>query len=681
VIDFFVDRSVPRLVGDGLLPADIEGPDLPPAGAPNYMLGSQDDGGNYGATEDALLLWKFVIDFDTPANSSFTLTNTIPIANFDTAFAPCGAGRACIPQPGTGNRIDILSYRQRPLHRLVYRNFGTHESLVTNQSVEGAPNMAGIRWWELRDPDGTPVVFQEGTFVPGATDGIHRWMGSAAIDANGNIALGYSVSSGTVFPGVRYTGRLVGDPLGTMDQGEGIIMEGTGSQTGGGSRWGDYTSLNVDPIDDCTFWHVNQYLPTTSERGWRIRVGAFRFDECGEPGFVINAPVAEQSICAGTDAVYDINASGFGGFAGAVTLAASGAPAGTTATFDPNPITTVPGTSVLTIGNTGAAASGSYSIEVTGDSPGADQRTRDLGLSVFAMIPDAPTLVSPADQAVNVEFRPSFNWSGSNTESYLLEVATDADFNNIVFSTTVSTTTAAPGVDLASNTEHFWRVSPSNVCGGGAASAVFSFVTAPAPGDCATGNQVNAEYQYGFEAGANGWTSSGTGNTWAQSDQRVNSGSFSWKAVDPTTVSDQRLVSPPIDLPSDLTPLTLQFFQYRDIEDATAATCWDAGLLEISTNAGSSWTQIPGADILADPYTGTVNAGTSQNPLAGLQAWCNLQDWTKTIVDLADYAGETVQFRFRLGSDSSVGAEGWYIDDVRVQSCGIGDDLFEDGFE
>jgi hypothetical protein len=297
------------------------------------------------------------------------------------------------------------------------------------------------------------------------------------------------------------------------------------------------------------------------------------------------------------------------------------------------------------------------------------------------MIPDAPTLVSPADQAVNVEFRPSFNWSGSNTESYLLEVATDADFNNIVFSTTVSTTTAAPGVDLASNTEHFWRVSPSNVCGGGAASAVFSFVTAPAPGDCTTGNQVNTEYQYGFEAGANGWTSSGTGNTWAQSNQRVNSGSFSWKAVDPTTVSDQRLVSPPIDLPSDLTPLTLQFFQYRDIEDATAATCWDAGLLEISTNAGSSWTQIPGADILADPYTGTVNAGTSQNPLAGLQAWCNLQDWTKTIVDLADYAGETVQFRFRLGSDSSVGAEGWYIDDVRVQSCGIGDDLFEDGFE
>ncbi len=184
----------------------------------------------------------------------------------------------------------------------------------------------------------------------------------------------------------------------------------------------------------------------------------------------------------------------------------------------------------------------------------------------------------------------------------------------------------------------------------------------------------------GTGSGASGWTSSGTGNTWAQSDQRVNSGSFSWKAVNPASVSDQRLVSPPIDLPSGQSPLTFQFFQYRDIEERSAGGCWDAGILEVSTNAGASWTQVPTADLLVDPYTGQVQSGFG-NPLVGLNGWCDLQDWTRTVADIEDYAGQTVQFRFRLGTDNTTGAEGWYIDDVRVQSCGIGDDLFEDGFE
>ena len=677
VIDFFVDRSTPRLVGDGLLPADIDGPDLPPNGAPHYMLGSQDDGGPYSATEDALLLWKFVIDFDTPTNSSFTLTDTLPIANFDTQFAPC-SGRSCIPQPDTGNQLDILSYRQRPLHRLAYRNFGTHESLVTLQSVEGAPNIAGLRWWELRDPDGTPVIFQEGTFAPGATDGIHRWMGSVAMDASGNIAMGYSVSSATVFPGVRYTGRLVSDPLGTMDQGEAVIIEGTGSQTGGGSRWGDYTSLNIDPIDDCTFWHVNEYVPATSERGWQLRIGAFRFDECGEPGFVINTPLSEQAICVGTDASYDINGSGFGGFSGEITLAATGNPAGTTASFSVNPITT-PGASVLTIGNTAGAAAGNYMIDVEGTSPGANPRTRSLSLDVFDAIPSVPMLSMPADAAVDVEFRPAFSWTGTGAQSYRFELATDAAFANVVLDTVVATTTLAPGFDLDSSTVYYWRVSASNICGDSADSAVFSFTTAPAPGDCGLDVPVNESYSYGFEAGAGGWSSSGTGNTWAQSSQRVNSGSFSWKAVDPTSASDQRLVSPPIVLPSGESPLTLQFFHYRDIEESGTTQCWDGGILEISTDGGSNWTQLDDPALLTDPYNGTIR--TSANPLQNLNGWCNLQDWTKSVVDLDAFAGQTAQFRFRLGSDGSVGAEGWYIDDVKVRSCRDASFIFADGYE
>ena len=243
-------------------------------------MGSMDNGGPYGAPQDALTLWKFTADFVTPVNSTFVLANTIPISSYDTMPAFC-SGRACIPQPGTANKIDHLGYRQRPLHRLAYRNFGTHESLVTNQSVEASTTMSGIRWWEVRSPNSNPVLYQDSTYAPGLQDGIHRWMGSIAMDKNGNMALGYSASNGTTtFPSSWYTGRLATDPPNTMPQGEGSIINGTGSQTSS-NRWGDYTSMNIDPADDCTFWYVNQWIPTSSASGWRLRIGSFRFPNCG----------------------------------------------------------------------------------------------------------------------------------------------------------------------------------------------------------------------------------------------------------------------------------------------------------------------------------------------------------------------------------------------------------------
>jgi hypothetical protein len=263
--------------GDGLLPTDLDGTTLPPAGSPNYFVGSMDQGGPYGAAQDALSYWKFHVDFVTPANSTFTMTHTIPVAPFTSVMpAPCSSSRQCIPQPPpTTNRLDHLGYRQRPTFRLAYRNFGTHESLVTTQSVDAGTGMSGMRWYEIRTP-ATPTIFQQGTFAPGLTDGIHRWMGSIAMDRAGNMALGYSAGSAAVFPSVRYTGRLVTDPLGQMPQGEGVIHTGTGAQTGS-ARWGDYSAMTVDPVDDCTFWYVNQYLPATSGNAWRIRVGSFRF--------------------------------------------------------------------------------------------------------------------------------------------------------------------------------------------------------------------------------------------------------------------------------------------------------------------------------------------------------------------------------------------------------------------
>ncbi len=170
--------------------------------------------------------------------------------------------------------------------RLAYRNFKNYDAMVTSQSVEAAPGVAGMRWYEVRRVNGAYSVYQQGSFAP--NDGVHRWMGSVAQDRQGNIALGYSVVNGsTVFPGIRFTGRLAGDTPGLMTLGEGTIIDGTGVQTTTNSRWGDYTSLNLDPVDDCTMWYVNEYYTAagqaSSAAGWNTRIASFKLPGCFAP--------------------------------------------------------------------------------------------------------------------------------------------------------------------------------------------------------------------------------------------------------------------------------------------------------------------------------------------------------------------------------------------------------------
>ena len=656
-------------IGDGLLPADMDGVIPPPAGSPNYYIGSMDNGAGYGAPQDALTVWRFHADFVTPASSTFALTDTIPISAYDTVYPCTGAqGRECIPQPGTSNKVDILSYRQRPMHRAAYRNFGDHEAIVTNQAVEASTGMAGIRWWELRDLNTTPTLFQEGTYAPGTSDGIHRWMGSIAMDSAGNMALGYSASDGTsTYPSVWYTGRLASDPIGTMPQGEESIHDGTGSQTGS-QRWGDYSSMNLDPVDDCTFWYVNEYLPSTSSVGWRLRIGAFRYNECGTPDYFLTATPSEQSICQGSDAVYTVDVGQINGYTDPVTLSASGNPAGTTATYGANPIAP-PGSTSLTVGSTAGATVGAYTLSIDGTSTSGPHST-SADLSVFAAIPPAAVPTSPSDGAINVALQPTFTWAGPDADSYLIEVATDPGFTTIVYSATVASSSATPATELAANTEHFWRVTASNACGDAATSSTFSFYTLPLPGDCSVGTVARIEFFDDFESGAPGWTHSGTNDSWVLSAGNPYSGTNAFHADDPANVSDQRLVSPAVVLPMGANPLSLQFYNYQEIEDSPSG-CYDGGIVEISTDGGSSWTQLVAPDLLTDPYDGAV-ASSFSNPLAGLDAWCgDAQPYLNSIVDISTYAGQTVRFRFRLGTDVYVSHPGWDIDDVKVQSCPV----------
>ncbi|MBI3246314.1 MAG: hypothetical protein HYZ50_07395 [Deltaproteobacteria bacterium] len=259
----------------GMLPADLDGPP-PPDDTPNYF--AEVDDTIFGFPTDSLRIWEFHVDWTNLANSTFGLSGNpnvvLDVDPFDANL--CNFSSNCIPQKRVSRRLDALS--DRLMFRLQYRNFGTHQTLVANHTVDVAINQAGIRWYELRNSGGGWSIHQQGTYAP---DAAHRWMGSAAMDKNGNLAIGFSASNRKkFFPSIHYAGRLASDPLGELAQGEAVLKTGGGAQTHSASRWGDYSSLTVDPVDDCTFWYTSEYHPTTSVKSWHTRVGAFRFADC-----------------------------------------------------------------------------------------------------------------------------------------------------------------------------------------------------------------------------------------------------------------------------------------------------------------------------------------------------------------------------------------------------------------
>ncbi len=244
----------------GLLPANFEGGTPPPHGEPNFVM-------NFGS--NALNLFKFHVDFQHSANSKFTGPTSIPVA----PFTPLCDGGTCVKQP-SGSDLDSVA--DRLMQPLVYRNFGDHETLVVAHSV-AVGSGGGIRWYEIRDPGGTPHVHQQGTFAPGG----FRWMPSIGINKTGDLAVGYSVSSDSVSPSIAFNGRVPSDPSGKLES-ETTIVSGGGSQTSSAqSRWGDYSSMQIDPSDDCTFWYTGEYMHATGEFNWHTRIANFRFPGCG----------------------------------------------------------------------------------------------------------------------------------------------------------------------------------------------------------------------------------------------------------------------------------------------------------------------------------------------------------------------------------------------------------------
>ncbi|MCX7003353.1 MAG: hypothetical protein NTV22_08780, partial [bacterium] len=257
-----------RVQRNFMIPCDYDGSTPPPAGAPNYFYTMMDD--TYWPSQgfpgvDRLEIWEYHVDWATPANSTFT--HTRDVTNIAYIYDVGGDSWDVIPQKGTSQKVDAIG--EWPMYRLQYRNFSGYETLVGNFTVDTGGTHAGVLWFELRKTSPSPWDMQQyGIYAP---DADHRWMGSAAMNGYGDIALGYSVSSSTLYPAIRCAARLSTDAPGTLG-GESVITNGAYSQTSG-NRWGDYSTMSVDPADDATFWYTQEYIG--SDNHWRTHIGVF----------------------------------------------------------------------------------------------------------------------------------------------------------------------------------------------------------------------------------------------------------------------------------------------------------------------------------------------------------------------------------------------------------------------
>lgn len=270
-----LDATEQCIVIDGvnfLNSADIDGIRLPPPGMPNIIVAAGGTQLHDRFEDDGIYVYKFFVDWNDTSKTHLTGPNKVAVAPYH--YLCNGQLSKCVPQPGTDVRLD--SQGDKIMQRLVYRNFGRHQSILAVHSVDTKAGGGGVRWYELRlNREGTPQLYQQGTYAP---DGDYRWMPSIAMDRKGDIGIGYSFGSSSSFPGQRFAARLAGDAKGQMTLHESVVAEGQAAQTNT-LRWEDFTTLDIDPSDDCTFWYVGDYLKTGTEN-YSSRIGALRVPGC-----------------------------------------------------------------------------------------------------------------------------------------------------------------------------------------------------------------------------------------------------------------------------------------------------------------------------------------------------------------------------------------------------------------
>ncbi|MCI0518989.1 MAG: carboxypeptidase regulatory-like domain-containing protein [Chloroflexi bacterium] len=614
--------------GGGMLPADLDGITPPPAGAPNPFVQVEDDA--WGAPTDWLRLWEFHVDWSNPAASTFIEAAQLPTDPFDSMICP--AMYACIDQPN-GLMLDAIP--DRLMYRLQYRNLGGRQAMVANHTVNGGGDQAGVRWYELEDSGAGWGIAQQGTYAP---DGEHRWMGSIAMDASGNLALGYSLSSSATFPSIRYTGRLAGDPAGQMTQTEVEMATGTYSQEGV-YRWGDYSTMSIDPTDDCTFWYTQEYVtgPNPANWGnWNTRIASFKFPTCttgprGDLQGVVTElgngnPVPNVRIDLGGGILTQTDANGF--------YQIIGLPVGlydvTASAYGYTPETAV-GLEILD----GATLAHDFTLQRAPQAPVSGVVTdAGHGYPLYARI-DITTL-GHAETIFTNPLTGEYN--------VILYQAIDYTFN--------------VNANAFGFTGEYRQVIPP------AGGATENFALLADAAQCtAPGYAADMAYFETFEAGDGGYTVDGVNASWAWGEPTsgpgaAHSGANAWATNLAGNYNDNEygdLTSPPIDL-SAFTgqELILSWWQWLQTESG-----YDYARVEVSNDGGASWTTYWG------PVSGNIDL-----------AWAR-----QSILLNASYAVSGFRVRFHLDTDGSVTYPGFYVDDVGVQAVPANPALYAQDFE
>ncbi len=672
----------------GALPVHLEGPEHAPAGACPVFL-------HFDASSSAYLAWDLCVRWDEPALSTVSARPRQLAAR-----VPFVANLTEVAQPGAG--ATLSTFGRHLMYRATGRAFARHAptpmSVVVNHYVEGANDNGGIKWATFNfsgDMVSADALFangfepqigramnkaikDEGTYAPDASS---RWLGAIAIDRSGNIGLGYSVGSASMSPELRITGREASDAPGTLRDEQQCSPTGTGSQLDTSGRWGDYASMSVDPSDECTFWFTSEYYAVTSARDWNTRICSFKFPGCGLPTFDLIAESPTRLEVCGSPTPLDptvaLRIGVLDGFTAPVTLSASGHPAGVTPQFSPTIVNPTPGTGRLTLAGASALASGEYGLTVTATS-GAAVRTLPISFGVSASAAAAPPLLTPLANAAGIKIRPTLVWSAvAGALDYRVEVATDANFSDVVASATLTGTAWEVSVLLQPSTQYFWRVVPRNYCGAGAVSLV-RFFTTGVPGQCPAGTTASVVFEDTFENGTNGWLVETMGlYPWLLQTAPPDIGLSTtvWRVANNALTSDQGLVSPEFAIPANSQSVILSFDAYHSFElGSVPPGCWDGAALEARSTSIRQWEYQGAHRIFTNVYNGRL---LPEAPLAGRDVWCRVPTGDtaqRTIVDLDRFAGQTIQLRFRATTDSNTVAlptisNGLSIDNLRVEAC------------
>lgn len=614
-----------------VLPANLRG-DAPPSSSPAFFLSASEPG--------ALNFWELAVDWANPLNSTLTGPTALTVNAFSTL---CPGVESCVPQPGTSRGLDSLS--SRLMAHLQYRRVGNAESLWANHTINSG-GLAAIRWYEigLSRSGGlvTPAINQQGTYAPG--DGVWRWMGSIAADKDGNVSLGYSASNLSVYPGIRYAGRLAGDTADLLPQAEVTMTAGSGSQTGS-SRWGDYSAMTVDPVDDCTFWYTNEYLTTTSPYGWTTKIGKWKYPSCA----------ALPVVGAITGAVYNSLTLTHIPYAPivALNLPMTRTYSGAADANGVYTLTVLPGVYTVTVGPVlpGYPATSSASVSVSS----AVTTTANIGLqpqpglsvkNVRALDnggnANGDGAIDPGENSIDLDVALG-NMGAANATGVSATVAPQTP--GVSMNAAVS---AYPDINTSAtqtNTVKFnFAVAPTVTCGAplafqvdaitdqGASSADLTVPTGAPP-------VLTAAISDNVENGGQGWTTGGTNNTWAITSEASHSPVNSWTDSPSGNYQNNTnswLQSQALDL-SAFDTVTMTFWHIYSLESK-----FDFGFVEYSLDGGSTWN--PAAE-----YTGSGNT------------------WKQETLDLSALAHQSnVRVRFRISMDNGVTSDGWHLDDIVI---------------